>query len=105
MLGQLGYDITNWIGLSPTDMSNLPYISFRDDTVNVASVSCGFWHSCALFANKRIFCWGYGGDGALGQSTYDDIGRATGSMTSYDYIAFSNTDDADMIAAGTQHTY
>ena len=86
-------------------MSNLPYISFRDDTVNVVSVSCGANHSCALFANKRIYCWGYGLYGQLGQSTNDDIGKTTGSMTTYDYIEFSNNDDADMIAAGFFQTY
>ncbi len=101
----MGYDNTNGIGTSPTHMSNLPYISFRDDTVNVAYISCGYNHSCALFANKRIYCWGYGGNGRLGQSTTADIGNTFGSMTSYDYISFSNNDDADMITAGLFHTY
>jgi alpha-tubulin suppressor-like RCC1 family protein len=86
-------------------MSELPYVSFRDDTVIVASLSCGPDHSCALFDNKRIYCWGYGFYGQLGQSTNDSIGMTTGSMTSYDYIVFSNTDGADMIAAGDRHTY
>jgi hypothetical protein len=106
----LGYDNTNNIGLLPSDMSNLPYISFRDNTVNVVSVSCGYQHSCALFANKRIFCWG-GSNPVLGQSALDqfffsfNIGDTFGSMTSYNYIVFSDNDNADMIACGFQHTY
>ncbi len=73
--------------------------------MHVAYISCGSEHSCALFANKRIYCWGSGRYGQHGQSNYDDIGNYLGSMTRYDYIVFSNNDDADMISAGTWHTY
>jgi hypothetical protein len=101
----LGYDDYKFIGVDPSHMSNLPYISFRDNTVNVAHISCGFGHTCALFANKRIYCWGSSGSAVLGQYTNRDVGAFPGSMTSYGYIVFSNDDDADMISGGYWHSY
>ncbi|MCA0295791.1 MAG: hypothetical protein LCH96_10890 [Actinobacteria bacterium] len=41
----------------------------------VASISAGMYHSCAVTTKGKAFCWGYNGDGALGDNT------ATSSFT------------------------
>lgn len=103
--GRLGYDSSNNVGNSTQrEMAELPYITFRDNTVKAISISCGGYHSCALFENGRIFCWGRAGFGALGQFSFDSIGDVPGSMTSYPYISFNNSDSADKVSAGYTHT-
>lgn len=102
--GRLGYGSTNNnIGVFPSHMTSLPYVSFANNDL-VTSVSCGSLHTCALFTNKRMFCWGSGFFGQLGQNTGNDIGGLPGQMTSYGYITFSNADGADKITTGADHT-
>ena len=39
--------------------------------VNVTQVIAGYEFSCALLTSREVRCWGYNGDGELGDGTYD----------------------------------
>ncbi|MEO7118617.1 MAG: hypothetical protein ABIZ34_06565, partial [Candidatus Limnocylindrales bacterium] len=42
---------------------------------NVKAVSGGFRHTCALRTDGTVWCWGYGGSGALGDGTTGDANQ------------------------------
>ena len=39
---------------------------------NIAQVTAGGKHTCALAKDNKVFCWGKGGNGRLGQTDYDN---------------------------------
>ena len=104
-IGQLGTDNTDDRGDGPGEMSSLPFITFRNATLPVSQVSAGGAHSCALFSDGSVVCWGYGAYGQLGQGSTNDIGNVTGSVTSTIAIAFSDSTVATMISSGWHHAY
>ena len=66
--GQLGYGHTGNIG----DLE-LPVSAGNVDVGGpVAQIAAGFSHTCALFTNGDVSCWGYAGSGQLG---YGDVER------------------------------
>jgi alpha-tubulin suppressor-like RCC1 family protein len=84
-LGSLGYNATNNIGLSLTDMSSLPFISFGT-THQPVQVACGM-QTCARFSNGGLRCWG-ANNGLLGiGSTANYISP----ISSLGFIAFSDS--------------
>jgi alpha-tubulin suppressor-like RCC1 family protein len=44
--------------------------SIAATVVSFTSVTTGAYHSCGLAADGSAYCWGYNGDGELGDSTY-----------------------------------
>ena len=42
------------------------------DITTATSTSGGQHHSCAVLVGGEVWCWGYNGDGRLGQATYGD---------------------------------
>lgn len=60
LLGQLGDDSTT-DRLAPTDVSGL--------SNGVVAISTGYFHTCALGADGGVKCWGYNGEGPLGDGT------------------------------------
>jgi alpha-tubulin suppressor-like RCC1 family protein len=59
--GQLGDSSTTWHG-SPTAVHQPAGVTFVD-------VVAGDVHSCGLDTNGQAWCWGYGGDGAVGNNS------------------------------------
>jgi hypothetical protein len=47
----------------------------------------GMAHSCALFTNEKMRCWGYGASGVLGNSDSVSISNVIG----LGFISFSDT--------------
>lgn len=59
--GQVGDSTINNYRISPTPA--------MQGSLAFTSVSAGFSHTCALDAGGQAYCWGYDGDGALGNGS------------------------------------
>lgn len=105
--GQLGQDHTNTIGTGLTLMSTVPYVALG---LGISAVAMGNKHVCAsvdmeFYNIGGIYCWGYGGDGALGYSSPSNVGDSPArSVTSVGFVSFSITDAIIQISAGKAHT-
>jgi alpha-tubulin suppressor-like RCC1 family protein len=85
--GQLG-DGTYLSSPVPVDVSGL--------TAGVMAVAAGDFHSCAITTTGAVKCWGFNGDGELGDGTWDD------SSVPVDVYGLSS--NAVQISAGWSHT-
>ncbi|MCA9700817.1 MAG: RTX toxin, partial [Myxococcales bacterium] len=73
--GRLGYGNQNPIGddESPADAGDVPV--YPDGFMGtVTALALGDGHSCALYSNGEVRCWGEANDGQLGQGTLSDWG-------------------------------
>jgi hypothetical protein len=100
--GQLGTGNTLSKGLSASDMTSLPFISFSSSDPAV-SVSAGYVHTCALFGG-RVRCWGYGSYGQLGTDRPNNIGDDPTEMSVLQFIAFSDSVPVVEVSSGRSHT-
>jgi alpha-tubulin suppressor-like RCC1 family protein len=64
-----GENSNGQLGDGGTTASNVPLAIFVLDNKNVTDITGGFGHSCALILNGTATCWGYNGDGQLGNGT------------------------------------
>ena len=90
-VGQLGSG-TGGGGLTPVsvvDVSTTPI-------TGVVSISAGFNHTCALFSDGGVQCWGYGGGGQLGDGSF--------STRNYAADVSGYTSGVSRISAGAEHT-
>ncbi len=72
--GQLGLGDTNNRGDAPDEMgANLPAVNLGT-VAPVIQLSVGEAHSCALFADSSVKCWGQNQVGQLGQGGMVDLG-------------------------------
>ena len=73
-----------------------------DPLSDIAAISAGGYHTCALTTNKKVKCWGNGGSGRLGNGAEDK------SSTPIDvHTSFTDPDplsDIAAISAGGYHT-
>ena len=69
-------------------------------------MTAGEYHSCALFANGKVRCWGEGDLGRLGSGNTNDKGDINGpsGMQTVPYIAFAEpTITVEKIVTGFHH--
>jgi alpha-tubulin suppressor-like RCC1 family protein len=74
--GQLAQGNTTPVGDSPGETA-VPVALGR----RAVALTAGDSHVCAILDNGQLRCWGYNGDGELGQGNTDDIGDDPGETT------------------------
>lgn len=100
--GQLGLGHTDTIGDGAGEMGALPAHDFAVDAVELA---LGAYHTCALFADGTVRCWGYGAYGETGMEVSDYYGNNPGEdPTLLPAIDLGTGRTAVKIDAGTHHT-
>jgi alpha-tubulin suppressor-like RCC1 family protein len=71
----------------------------------VRSLSLGTKHTCVLFDNGKVGCWGRNGEGQMGVGTTADVGDDPGEMGSaLRFVDLGTGRTATAIAAGSYHT-
>ena len=91
--GQLGNNSTT-DSLVPVAVA-----AFTDVSATAVSITAGDYHTCALLNTGAVNCWGYNGDGQLGNNTTTDssVPVAVAAFTDVSATAVS-------ITAGDSHT-
>eukprot|EP00163_Fabomonas_tropica_P022311 TRINITY_DN3891_c0_g1_i2.p1 TRINITY_DN3891_c0_g1~~TRINITY_DN3891_c0_g1_i2.p1 ORF type:complete len:4052 (-),score=937.52 TRINITY_DN3891_c0_g1_i2:314-12469(-) len=88
--GRVGQDSTDhWAdgSSSARELSDIPYIVFQDAVPVIEVISEGY-SSCAVFANRRMRCWGYGGFGTLGRMNTITAGDSTSTTHSMKFLSY-----------------
>ena len=94
-----GYNAIGQLGLGNTINVNLQTVDLDlGSGVKVTAISAGAFHTCALFGNGAVKCWGYNGSGQLGLGNTNDVNKPT------DLPVFEGIARATAISAGMQHT-
>ncbi|MBI2521824.1 MAG: hypothetical protein HYV97_15520 [Bdellovibrio sp.] len=97
--GQLGQDNqANYYGAS---LYSLPAVNLGRPATKV---SMGIWHACALLDNGTVKCWGYNGNGELGQDSTTWIGTGAGQMAALAPVNLGVGRTATDIGGGGYHT-
>jgi len=80
--GQLGLGSTDTIGDTDADLvsGELPHVDLPDRGEGLAQVALGDSHTCLLWDDGEMSCWGYNWGGQLGIGSTDDIGDEAGEM-------------------------
>lgn len=92
--GQLGYGDTVDRGLDPSEMgNNLDFIDLGTGLEPI-QVSVGSWHTCVLFSNSKVKCFGFPGEN----------GRAAEMGDQLDFIDLGNEAEIKEISSGGYHT-
>ena len=82
------------------DVNEVPVV-----TRAVRSLSLGTKHTCVMFDNGKVGCWGRNGEGQMGVGTTSDVGDGPGEMgTALRYVDLGTGRTATAIAAGSFHT-
>ena len=87
---------------TPVDVHTSP--SDSSPLSEVAAISAGDYHTCALMINNTVKCWGSGSNGQLGIGDGDSDERTTPVDV---HTSFTNSDplsDIAAISAGGYHT-
>ena len=104
--GQLGLGNTQNIGDSTDETgTDLPFVNLGTNA-SVDKIVMGDKHSCALFTNGSVKCWGESSVLGLGYSTSDG-GFGDGYLETGDtlpFLQFPTGRNATMIEAGKSHT-
>jgi cysteine-rich repeat protein len=93
--GQLGQGNTTIIGDNETP-SNFDPVIIGDD---VTAISAGFRSTCALLVSGNVRCWGYNGNGNLGQGNTWNIGDNE-LPSSVPFVSLGNTPIVKVVNSG-----
>ena len=58
-----------------------------DSSHDWAAVACGQYHTCAITLEREVYCWGFGGSGAVGNGNLDGTNTPVFVISGYDAIA------------------
>ena len=96
--GQLGLGSESDIGGHA--YTELETIDFKTTTA-ISKLALGENHSCALFVDKTVRCWGDNSYTQLGTGTMDNIGHTLSSIELWPSISIVNSGDiADLVVGG-----
>lgn len=103
--GQLGQGTSEGaIGDSPSEMSTLPYIQWKNGMVVATALSAGDAHACAVLIAGNVVCWGLGTEGQLGRDSTISVGSENSDMPGLNFIRFGTSDPALTVSAGLRRT-
>lgn len=92
--GKLGYGNTSDLG---TLLGDMPPPPLALGPVDAVQIDAGTWHTCAVFLDKTVRCWGSGVNGGLGSGNTNNIGDNGGEMPP---LPLQGIDQAKHIVAG-----
>jgi alpha-tubulin suppressor-like RCC1 family protein len=82
MTGELGQGNADNIGDNPGEMGDALAPIDLGTTVTIQSVAVGDEHTCVLFVDRSVRCFGRGREGQLGYGNFFDIGTSPSHMGS-----------------------
>ncbi len=97
--GQLGYGNTDLIGDNETPDTVGPVVLGG----KAVAIAAGDFHTCAVLADGKVRCWGFGGNGRLGYASTDTIGDNE-TPDSVGPVDLGAGRTATAITAGANHT-
>lgn len=98
--GQLGLDHTDSQGDDSGEMLTLASVNLGTGR-RARQVSVGGATSCAVLDDFSVKCWGYNGDGVLGQGHTVDIGGSSGQMATLAPINLGTNRTAKQVSVGS----
>lgn len=104
--GQIGTGSSSDMGSSPNQVSSLGPISFAPSLGKITSLSTGYRHTCALFLQGRIVCFGLNNYGQLGIGNTSSVGCGPVclSITNINGLGFQNpTFTVKAVSSGGWH--
>ncbi len=100
--GMLGYGDLSSVGTGTGPHPTIEGVGDVPVGGDVAQVSCGTDHTCALLRNGNIRCWGLGTNGRLGYGNPNTVGDAGTSIMVAGDVPLGGT--AVYVSAGPTHT-
>ena len=94
-----GDNVYGQLGNNTTTYSSAPVaVAAFTDGATAVSITAGAYHTCAVLNTGAVNCWGYNGDGQLGNNTTNN------SSAPVAVSAFTDGATAVSITAGASHT-
>ena len=103
--GELGIGTTVALGHNVGDMGSNLVAANMGTGRSVKAIGMGDSHACAILDNDKVKCWGYNGNGELGQGDTANRGDQAGQMgDNLPYVDLGTGRTAKQISAGGSHT-
>lgn len=102
--GQLGYGASGHLGDEPGEIAALAPVNLGSGRT-ARAIATGKDHTCAILDTGALKCWGYNGQGQLGQdSNRQAIGDDDGEMATLAAVNLGAGRTARAVTAGESHT-